>query len=143
MSTLNMVKFYFYRKQLPRMRHILHDFIKVAYQTARDRKLYPKAILVSFQIKPTLKGDRSLPQLKGTMEYWHITFNYKDQGQLNSGTHTACHGYIPSEHEYELIKSTHGVDKCDTALTRNGKHVWPSGEELVMVCEVAYCHLAN
>jgi hypothetical protein len=46
MSTINMVKYYFYRGMLPENQQRLRDLIALAYQTARDRKLYPKAILI-------------------------------------------------------------------------------------------------
>ena len=46
MSTIKLVKYYFYRGQLPTEPGRLQNLIRLAYQTARDRKLYPKAILI-------------------------------------------------------------------------------------------------
>lgn len=46
MSTVNMVKYYFYRGMLPADQDRLRQLLALAYQTARDRKLYPKAVLI-------------------------------------------------------------------------------------------------
>lgn len=48
MSTINMVKYYFYKGMMPKDMEFLQNMISLAYQTARDRKLYPKAILIRY-----------------------------------------------------------------------------------------------
>lgn len=49
MSTINMVKYYFYKNKMPTNPKELTDMIALAYQTARDMKLYPKAILIRYE----------------------------------------------------------------------------------------------
>lgn len=46
MSTINVVKYYFYAGMMPQNQERLRGLIALAYQTARDRKLYPKAVLI-------------------------------------------------------------------------------------------------
>jgi phosphatidylethanolamine-binding protein (PEBP) family uncharacterized protein len=46
MSTVNIVKYYFYKGMIPKDQDRLHQLMALAYQTARDRKLYPKAVLI-------------------------------------------------------------------------------------------------
>lgn len=46
MSTVNMVKYYFYKGMVPKDQDRLRQLVALAYQTARDRKLYPKAVLI-------------------------------------------------------------------------------------------------
>lgn len=46
MSAVNIVKYYFYRDLMPQDSDTLRKMVALAYQTARDRKLYPKAILI-------------------------------------------------------------------------------------------------
>lgn len=48
MSTVNIVKYYFYMGMMPKDRELLQNMVSLAYQTARDRKLYPKAILIRY-----------------------------------------------------------------------------------------------
>lgn len=48
MSTINMIRYFFYKSKLPRDPERLRALVALAYQTARDRKLYPKAILIRY-----------------------------------------------------------------------------------------------
>lgn len=48
MSTVNIVKYYFYKGMMPQDKELLRNMVSLAYQTARDRKLYPKAILIRY-----------------------------------------------------------------------------------------------
>ena len=48
MATVNMVKYYFYKGMMPKDPELLQNMVSLAYQTARDRKLYPKSILVRY-----------------------------------------------------------------------------------------------
>lgn len=46
MSTVNIVKYYFYKGMVPKDQDRVRQLVALAYQTARDRKLYPKAVLI-------------------------------------------------------------------------------------------------
>lgn len=46
MSTVNFVRFYFRAGMIPRDKQQLNSMAALAYQTARARRLYPKAILI-------------------------------------------------------------------------------------------------
>lgn len=48
MSTVNMIKYYFYKGMVPKSEERARQLIALAYQTARDRKLYPKAVLIRY-----------------------------------------------------------------------------------------------
>lgn len=48
MATANMVKYYFYKGMMPKDPELLQSMVSLAYQTARDRKLYPKKILIRY-----------------------------------------------------------------------------------------------
>lgn len=48
MATVNMVKYYFYKGMMPKDPELLQNMVSLAYQTARDRKLYPKSILIRY-----------------------------------------------------------------------------------------------
>lgn len=51
MSTINMVRCFFYRENFPKDAKVMRALVALAYQTARDRKLYPKAILIRYVIQ--------------------------------------------------------------------------------------------
>jgi hypothetical protein len=46
MTTINMVKFFFLKKTMPSNPKDVHALMTLAYQTAREKDLYPKAILI-------------------------------------------------------------------------------------------------
>ena len=46
MSTVNIVKYYFYKGMIPKDQDRLRQLVALAYETARNRKLYPKAVLI-------------------------------------------------------------------------------------------------
>lgn len=48
MSTINIVKYYFYKGAVPKDPEKLRSMIALAYQTARDRQIYPKAVLIRY-----------------------------------------------------------------------------------------------
>lgn len=60
MSTVNLVKYYFYRGMMPKDPELLQNMVSLAYQTARDRKLYPKAILIR-SVKSQDQGQNTQP----------------------------------------------------------------------------------
>lgn len=45
-STINMVKYYWHAKNRPETKELMAQFISLAYQTATDREIYPKAVLI-------------------------------------------------------------------------------------------------
>ncbi|KEZ43388.1 hypothetical protein SAPIO_CDS4557 [Scedosporium apiospermum] len=139
MSTINMVKYYFYKDMLPSNQRQLEQLVALAYQTARDRKLHPKAVLIrsGFHDTTTARGRR-IKDPKG----WHVTICYKDSNQVLGGTHVACHAYTPGKNIFELVESTHAGEKSDDVLrARNQKPVWPDTEELAEAPEIGYGHL--
>lgn len=46
MSTVNIVRYFFYKGMMPQDKSRLERMVALAYQTARDRKLHPRAILI-------------------------------------------------------------------------------------------------
>lgn len=48
MSTINIVRYFFQRGVLPKNAAERQGLIALAYQTARDKGLYPKAILIRY-----------------------------------------------------------------------------------------------
>ncbi|KAI2734412.1 hypothetical protein DTO013E5_9993 [Penicillium roqueforti] len=140
MSTINMVKYYFYRGMLPENQQRLRDLIALAYQTARDRKLYPKAILIrSNEHSSTSQGGIYKPDPLG----WHVTLCFKDDVQLASNTHVASHGYVKGKGDLTFLQATHSGVKPDSHLKSSGKPVWPSEMELDVAPEIGYGHFPS
>ncbi|KAJ5642291.1 hypothetical protein N7490_006291 [Penicillium lividum] len=142
MSTVNLVKYYFYKGKMPKNPKDLRDVVALAYQTARDMKLHPRAILIrSKHHKTTTINGQTGEDPKG----WHLTFCYKDDQQLINKTHTACHGYTSDEYSWELLESTHAGDKPDSVKRRYSRNanVWPGPEELDEAPEIGYSHISN
>ncbi|EHA19810.1 hypothetical protein ASPNIDRAFT_39238 [Aspergillus niger ATCC 1015] len=138
MSTVNMVKYYFYRGMLPADQDRLRQLLALAYQTARDRKLYPKAVLIRSEVHDTtsINGVRQKDPLGP-----HVTLCYKDETQILRGTHIASHGYVHGKDDLEFVRATHAGEKPDSAKRQQGrKTVWPSDEELVTAPEIGYGH---
>lgn len=46
MSTVNMVKYFFYKGKMPKDPNDLQNMVALAYQTAPDMRLFPRAILI-------------------------------------------------------------------------------------------------
>jgi len=46
MSTVNLVKYFFYGGAMPKNQKHMEKLIALAYQTARDKKLHPRAVLI-------------------------------------------------------------------------------------------------
>lgn len=59
MSTVNMVKYFIYKEVIPPRKDDLRQLVYLAYQTARDRKLYPKAVLIRYAPNPDSKERHS------------------------------------------------------------------------------------
>ncbi|KAL4981355.1 hypothetical protein BDW68DRAFT_196640 [Aspergillus falconensis] len=139
MSTVNMVKYYFYKGMVPKDQDRLRQLVALAYQTARDRKLYPKAVLIRSEIHDTtsINGVHQKDPLGP-----HVTLCYKDEDQLLRGTHVASHGYVHGKDNLGFVRATHAGEKADTAKRQQGKKtVWPSENELEAVPEIGYGHL--
>ena len=72
---------------------------------------------------------------------WHITLCYKDEAQLASGTHTACHGYVAGKGNLKFVKVSHAGEKADSTKKRDGKPVWSAENQLDTAPEFGYGHL--
>lgn len=113
----------------------------LAYQTARDRKPYPKAVLIRSEIHDTasINGVHQKDPLGP-----HVTLCYKDEDQLLRGTHVSSHGYVHGKDDLGFVRATHAGEKPDTAQRQQGKKtVWPSESELEVVPEIGYGHLPS
>ncbi|KAJ5188448.1 hypothetical protein N7472_007462 [Penicillium cf. griseofulvum] len=133
-----MVKYYFYKGMLPKTEERKRQLIALAYQTARDRKLYPKAVLIRSEVHDTtsINGIRQKDPLG-----LHVTVCYKDGDQLLRGTHVASHGYVKDEVSVEFVEATHHPEKPDSTKRQRGtKTIWPSEDQLVAVAEIGHGH---
>ncbi|XRM48690.1 hypothetical protein ABZX51_011605 [Aspergillus tubingensis] len=137
MSTINMVRYFFYKNRLPDKQETLQALVAVAYRTARDRKVYPKAILIRSVVHSTtnIKGRIQKDPLGP-----HVTLCYKDERHLANGTHVACHGYVEGPNSLKYVKSTHVGEKVDTWVKKSGGIVWPPEEELDEAPQIGYGH---
>ena len=48
MSSVNIVKYYFHARHVPKSDARMRQLVALAYQTARDKQLYPKAVLIRY-----------------------------------------------------------------------------------------------
>ncbi|PYI21632.1 hypothetical protein BO99DRAFT_60249 [Aspergillus violaceofuscus CBS 115571] len=141
MSTVNIVKYYFYKGMVPKEQDRVRQLVALAYQTARDRKLYPKAVLIRSEVHDTtsINGIRQKDPLGP-----HVTLCYKDENQLAHGTHNASHGYVRGKDNLEFLRATHAGEKADTTTKQNGmKIVWPPESELEAIPEIGYGHITH
>ncbi|TWU73013.1 hypothetical protein ED733_000054 [Metarhizium rileyi] len=76
MSTINVVRFFIYSK-MSLSPEKLHQLVNLAYLTARDRKLYPKEILIRSDVHNTTK---IFGKYQKDPEGPHTTLCYKDDG---------------------------------------------------------------
>ncbi|KAL4995611.1 hypothetical protein BDV10DRAFT_128272 [Aspergillus recurvatus] len=139
MSTINLVKFYFYKGFVPKSEERARQLITLAYQNARDQKLYPKAILIRSEIYKTtsINGIHQVDPLG-----YHVTLCFKDEQQLLRGTHVASHGYVRDQDNLEFIKAPHTPEKPDNTKRQRGTmDVWPPEHDLVSAAETGYSHL--
>ncbi|PWY89709.1 hypothetical protein BO94DRAFT_44079 [Aspergillus sclerotioniger CBS 115572] len=120
MSTVNVVKDYFYRGFTPKTEERARQLIALAYQTARDQKLYPRAILIRSEIHKTtsMSGMHQVDPLG-----YHITLCFKDEQQLLRGTHVSSHGYVRDQDNLEFIQATHTEEKSDNTKRQRGKRM--------------------
>ncbi|OAQ60945.1 hypothetical protein VFPPC_01984 [Pochonia chlamydosporia 170] len=139
MSTVNIVRYYFHKRNAPKDADRMRKLIALAYQTARDKKLYPKAVLIRSEVHrtTTINGIRQ-DDPRGL----HVTLCYKDQDQLNRDVHVACHGYVTDEVSLEFTEATHAGEKPDSTMkNKKGAVVWPGMADLWAAPEIGYGHL--
>ncbi|KAM0276624.1 hypothetical protein ACHAQH_006581 [Verticillium albo-atrum] len=103
MSSVNIVKYYFHAQQVPRSDARIRQLVALAYQTARDKQLYPKAVFVRSEVHSTTTiNGRRQKDPRGD----HVTFSYKTQDHLGLETHVACHGYVKDPDTLEFKEAT-------------------------------------
>ncbi|KFA70745.1 hypothetical protein S40288_09216 [Stachybotrys chartarum IBT 40288] len=139
MSSINIVKYYFHAGQVPRSEARMRQLVALAYQTARDKQLYPKAVFVRSEVHSTttINGKRRKDP-RGD----HVTFSYKTQDHLGRETHVACHGYVKDPDTLEFKEATHAAEKPDSTKKRNNKPVWPADEDLWEAPDIGYGHMS-
>ncbi|GKZ52054.1 hypothetical protein AbraIFM66951_010162 [Aspergillus brasiliensis] len=139
---INFVRFYFYQGFLlpPERQKAL---VALAYSTARDQKLAPKAILIRSDIHDTtsINGQR-VKDPNG----WHVTMAFKDNDQVERLFHVTSHGYTNGKEDFVLKKATHDPEKVDSTPRggrKSGKVVWPAEEFLEEYVDspIGYSHL--
>lgn len=47
-STINVVKYYFHKRHIPESEEYMRKLVALAYQTAREKKLYPRAVFIRY-----------------------------------------------------------------------------------------------
>ncbi|KAM4064709.1 hypothetical protein HRG_004930 [Hirsutella rhossiliensis] len=138
MSSINIVKYYFQATQVPRSEVRMRQLIALAYQTARDKQLYPKAVIVRSEVHATTTiNGRHQKDPKGD----HVTFSYKTQDHLGRETHVAFHGYVKDPGTLEFKEATHAAEKADSTVKGNKKPAWPQDEDLWEAPDVGYGHM--
>ncbi|KGO73527.1 hypothetical protein PITC_044060 [Penicillium italicum] len=126
----NLVKFYVVGTiAAPRLPHL----IALAYQTASDLHLHPKAVLIRSDVHDTTS---ILGKYQKDPKGLHLTICFKDAEQLANNTHVASHGYVADKFKNFIHEATHTTEKEDGTKKKNGGDVWPRG--LKCVAEVAY-----
>ncbi|KAF5535173.1 hypothetical protein FNAPI_12142 [Fusarium napiforme] len=138
MSTVNIVKYYFHARNVPVSEERMRRLIALAYQTAREKELYPKAVFVRSEVHftTTINGRRQKDPLGA-----HVTFSYKTQDSLGRDTHVSCHGYVKDSETLEYAGSTHVDEKPDSTKKSSGKPVWPGESQLWEAPEIGYGHM--
>ncbi|KAF1952640.1 hypothetical protein CC80DRAFT_538057 [Byssothecium circinans] len=132
MSTLNIVKYYFHKGDVPTSKGRMHQLIALGYQTARAMELYPQAVLVR---PPSPEKRQKDP--RGD----HVTFSYKTQDHLGRQTHVACHGYVKDRQTLEFKEAMHVGEKPDSTKKASGKDAWPGPASLWEAPEIGYGHI--
>ncbi|KAK2754781.1 hypothetical protein FQN54_006674 [Arachnomyces sp. PD_36] len=127
----NLVKF-FVVGNIPTRR--LPQLMALAYQTANDLHLHPKAVLIRSDIHNTTSiQGKYQKDPKGL----HLTICFKDAEQLANNTHIASHGYVGDQSDNFIHEATHTPEKSDgIKKKKSGLDVWPSN--LKCITEVAY-----
>ncbi|KAL2369196.1 hypothetical protein RJ035_005401 [Blastomyces gilchristii] len=117
--------------------------IALAYATARDQKLAPKAILIQSDMHDTTTVEgKHVKDPKG----WHGTFAFKADDQVEREFHVASHGYTNDKEDFVLNEATHTPEKEDKTPRGgrgSGKIVWPAEDLLEEYVDspIGYSHL--
>ncbi|KAK2054172.1 hypothetical protein LY76DRAFT_629074 [Colletotrichum caudatum] len=53
MSTVDIVKYYFHKDHVPKTAERIQQLVALAYQTARDKQLYPRAVFIRSELHDT------------------------------------------------------------------------------------------
>lgn len=139
---VNFTRIFFYQRNTisPDRKKAL---VALAYATARDQLLAPKAILIRSDIHDTttIDGKRTKDP-----QGWHGTFAFKSQSQVEKEFHVASHGYTNGKEQFVLTNATHSKEKIDKTPRggRNaGKVVWPDESDLEEYVDspIGYSHL--
>ncbi|KAE8166058.1 hypothetical protein BDV40DRAFT_296870 [Aspergillus tamarii] len=140
MSTVNFVKYYFHKNLYPDTEERLRRMIALAYRTARDWKLYPRAVFIRSEVHDTttINGKHQKDPMGD-----HVTLCYKDEEQLRKGTHVASHGYVKDWETLEFDHATHHDEKPDSTRKKRGGAVWPSDNSLAIAPEIGYGHFPD
>ncbi|VZH87869.1 unnamed protein product [Fusarium fujikuroi] len=127
MSTINTVKYFFHKGNVPCTEAQRQRLIALAYQTARSQELYPKEVFIRSNVHEmsTIKGKR-LKDPRGA----HITLSYKTEDFQGRNTHVSCHGYTTNFKTLEFSESIKMKEKRDTSKKRGGKIIWPAETQL-------------
>ncbi|KAL1859078.1 hypothetical protein VTK73DRAFT_7597 [Phialemonium thermophilum] len=141
---VNFVRYFFYSGNTIRADR-KEKLVALAYATARDQHLAPKAILIRSDIHNTtsISGKRVVDP-RG----WHGTFAFKFDDQTEREFHVASHGYTTGKEEFRLINATHTPEKSDFTPRggkNSGKVVWPEWDELEEYVDspIGYSHLPD
>merc|ERR1712224_752668 len=77
MSTINVVKYYFHKANIPATEARTRQLIALAYQTARDKELYPQAVFVRYVTPPRVpfayRGKAHEPLKRTNRSEVHLT----------------------------------------------------------------------
>lgn len=136
MSTVNIVKYYFYKgtAELAKGDTNILDLSKPAIQWPSANVYTGPKVHETTSINSVRQKDTLGP---------HVTLCYRDKKQLSEHTHVASHGYVTKD-GLEFVQATHAGQKADSAKRQQEKKtVWLSEDELDVVPEIGYSHLPS
>ncbi|EER42741.1 conserved hypothetical protein [Histoplasma capsulatum var. duboisii H88] len=139
---VNFVRYFFYAgNKISSSRK--KTLVALAYATARDQILAPKAILIQSDLHNTTTVEgKHVEDPKG----WHGTFAFKADDQVEREFHVASHGYTNDKEDFILNEATHTPEKEDRTPRGgrgSGKVVWPAEDLLEEYVDspIGYSHL--
>ncbi|KAF3354907.1 hypothetical protein VDGD_05248 [Verticillium dahliae] len=139
MSTVNIIKYYFHVEGLPKDPNYVRNLVRLAYQTATAKNLYPRAVFIRADVHSTTTIN-SIYQKDPKGD--HITLCFKNEEHMRKGTHIACHGYVTDRNALNFREATDSPEKADSTKKKsNKKPVWPSSDKLQELPEGWYSHL--
>ncbi|CCT69824.1 uncharacterized protein FFUJ_05743 [Fusarium fujikuroi IMI 58289] len=127
MSTVNRVKYFFHKNARNLTEEKREALVRLAYQTATAKNLYPRMVFIRSDIHDTtiINGKYQKDPLGD-----HITMCFKDDEHIRAGTHIACHGYVDSKTSLQFRETTDTPEKSDSILKKNDEPVWPPSSKL-------------